>query len=194
MKKKIFAGAIIVICLSILAAGTIAYFTDEDTAHNVITSNAVDIAVEEWQEVEGELVPYPADPVEIMPGATLSKIVTVLNQEAEAYVRARYELIITDENGNIMELDEETLSRMIMIAVDTENWLTKPENDGWFYYLSSVATGESTAALFTEVVFSGIDITNEYQNCTVEINVYAQGVQTANNGDSALEAAGWPGE
>ena len=37
-------------------------------------------------------------------------------------------------------------------------------------------------------------MTNEYQNCTVEVIVKAQGVQTANNGSSALEAAGWPAE
>ena len=35
-------------------------------------------------------------------------------------------------------------------------------------------------------------MTDEYQNCTVEVVVYAQAVQVANNGDSATAAAGWP--
>lgn len=194
MKKKIFAVSLIVICLSILAYGTVAYFTDEDVAHNVITTGGVDITVEEWQEIGGELVPYPDEPIEVMPGATVSKIVTVLNEEAEAYIRARYEIIVRDSEGNIMELDEETLNSVFTIVVNTENWLVKPEDDVWLYYDSAVPTDESTSPLFTEVIFSGINMTNEYQNCTIEINVYAQGVQTANNGSSALEAAGWPAE
>lgn len=194
MKKKIFAVSLIVICLSILAYGTVAYFTDEDVAHNVITTGGVDITVEEWQEIGGELVPYPDEPIEVMPGATVSKIVTVLNEEAEAYIRARYEIIVRDSEGNIMELDEETLNSVFTIVVNTENWLVKPEDDVWLYYDSAVPTDESTSPLFTEVIFSGINMTNEYQNCTIEINVYAQGVQTANNGSSAFEAAGWPAE
>jgi len=48
--------------------------------------------------------------------------------------------------------------------------------------------------LFWEVVFSGVNMTNEYQNCTIEIDVDAQAVQTANNGSSVLEAAGWSAE
>lgn len=194
MKKKIFAFSLIVICLSILAHGTVAYFTDEDVTHNVITTGGVDITVEEWQEIGGDLVPYPNNPIAVMPGATVSKIVTVLNEKAEAYIRARYEIIVTDADGNVMELDDETLNSVFTIVVNTENWLTKPENDGWLYYDSAVPTDESTTPLFTEVLFSGINMTNEYQHCTVEINVYAQGVQSANNGSSALEAVGWPAE
>ena len=33
---------------------------------------------------------------------------------------------------------------------------------------------------------------NEYQNATATVDVIAQAVQTANNGTSAADAAGWP--
>ena len=33
---------------------------------------------------------------------------------------------------------------------------------------------------------------NEYQNATATVDVYAQAVQTANNGKTALNAQGWP--
>ena len=33
---------------------------------------------------------------------------------------------------------------------------------------------------------------NEYQNAEATVDVTAQAVQTANNGDSALTAKGWP--
>ena len=33
---------------------------------------------------------------------------------------------------------------------------------------------------------------NEYQNSTAAIDVKADAVQTANNGETALDAVGWP--
>ena len=33
---------------------------------------------------------------------------------------------------------------------------------------------------------------NEYQNATATVDVLAQAVQTANNGESVMEAQGWP--
>ena len=191
MKKKILLVAAIAICLATLAGGTLAYFTAEDQVHNVITSDAVDISIEEWQDEE-QTIPYPDEPIEVMPGATISKIVTVRNNEAKSWVRANFEIIITDANGDRMELSPETLASIVTVVVNGEHWQQKTGEMNWWYYNDAVATGVVTEPLFTEVVFDGPNMTNEYQNCTVEINVYAQAVQTANNGDSALDAAGWP--
>ena len=182
---------IIAICLAVLASGTLAYFTAEDQVHNVITSDAVDIAIEEWKDEVGG-TPYPNEPIQVMPGTTVSKIVTVKNIEAKSYIRANFEIIITDANGNVMDIPPETLASIVTVAVNGEHWQQKTDELNWWYYTDAVATGVATEPLFTEVVFDGPNMTNEYQNCTVEINVYAQAVQTANNGDSALEAAGWP--
>ena len=33
---------------------------------------------------------------------------------------------------------------------------------------------------------------NEYQNATATVNVSAQAVQNANNGDTVMDAKGWP--
>lgn len=191
MKKKILTVAVLAICCAILASGTLAYFTAEDQVHNVITSSAVDISVEEWQDAVGG-TPYPDEPIRVMPGATVSKIVTVKNNEAESYIRAYFEVIFTDADGNQMDIAPETLARIMTIAVDEEHWQQKEDEKTWWYYSGAVATGVVTEPLFTEVVFDGMNMTNEYQNSTVEIIVYAQAVQTANNGDSALEASGWP--
>ena len=184
MKKKILTVAAIAICLAVLASGTLAYFTAEDQVHNVITSDAVDIAIEEWQDEVGG-TPYPDEPIPVMPGSTVSKIVTVKNNDAESYIRASFEVVITTANGGSMTYDP----NVIKVNPDHDEWV---EKDGWWYYNSAVATGAVTEPLFTEVVFDGSNMTNEYQNCTVEVIVYAQAVQTANNGASALEAAGWP--
>ena len=45
--------------------------------------------------------------------------------------------------------------------------------------------------LFTTVTFAP-EMGNEYQNSTAHIDVKADAVQVANNGDAVLEAAGWP--
>ena len=47
MKRKLFAGAVIAICLSLIAYGTLAYFTAEDTARNVNTSGGIYIQLRE---------------------------------------------------------------------------------------------------------------------------------------------------
>ena len=43
IKKRLFSLAVIVICLSIAGAGTLAYFSDRTVAHNVITSGNIKI-------------------------------------------------------------------------------------------------------------------------------------------------------
>lgn len=194
MKKKILILSAIAVCIAILASGTVAYFTAEARAHNVITTSGVDIALEEWQEIDGEWVPYPAQTITVMPGITVSKIATVKNNEAEAFIRAKFEVVITKADGMVMEQSPEELNRIISVRTNGEDWLRKAGDDEWWYYADAVATGDSTDAFFTEVAFDGSNMTNEYQNCTVEIIVKAQGVQTANNGSSVLEAAGWPAE
>ena len=195
MKKKILLLAAVAICGAILASGTMAYFTAEDQVHNVITTSAVDIQIEEWQKTDEGLIPYPKDdPIKAMPGITVSKIAAIKNMEAEAYIRAKLEVVITDADGSVIELSPETLASIITLTMNGEDWLRKDGDSEWWYYADAVVPGASTKAFFTEVVFDGPNMTNEYQNCTIEVIVKAQGVQTANNGASAVEAAGWPAE
>ena len=63
--------------------------------------------------------------------------------------------------------------------------------DGYYYYGAPLASGETTAPLFTVVRFAA-EMDNLYQNSTATIDVTVEAVQQANNGATALEAAGWP--
>ena len=198
-KKQISAVAAIVMCLAILASGTIAYFTAEDEVHNVITSGGVDIAIEEWQQEGDKLVPYE-DPDGVMPGSTVSKIVTVKNLDADCYIRARIEVEVF-KDGKEMELTPAQMAAAIQITVkevapgsEQVGWMKNTPDDGWYYYSEIVAENTATEALISEVIFSGPNMGNEFQNCTITVTVYAQAVQAANNGASALEALGWPAE
>ena len=185
MKKKILLAAAVVICLTIAVSGTLAYFTFEDTAHNVITSGGVSIEVVEKTKGEGETeVDFPKEGITgVMPGTEVSKIVSVRNTgNSEAWVRVKVDATIKSAEG------EGKLPSDVMTYTVSEGWT---EKDGYYYYNNKVPAGESTSILFDTVKFDP-EMGNEYQNCKANIVISAQAVQTANNGTTVMVAQGWP--
>lgn len=186
MKKwKTIALSTMLACLAIVASGTLAYFTAQETAHNVITSGGVDIRLIEKADTGSGLVDFK-DVDGVMPGVTVSKIVQVENTGvSEAWVRVSlvkaFKLV---DPAPGFQADPE----LLVLNIDTKNWT---EKGGYYYYNTALAPGEITEPLFTTVTFDP-KMGNEYQNSKASIDVAAQAVQTANNGDSALTAAGWP--
>lgn len=189
MKKKSFYIALIIICLSLVTTSTWAYFTTSDAVRNVITAGGVDVSVEEFRLVNGKLEPYPNEPITVMPATVVSKVVTVRCNEQPAWVRANYTVTFLDAEGEKMDLPEEELNKVIRIAPDSNNWTWK---DGWWYCNEALNTGKSTKPLFHTVSFSGIHMGNEYQQCKILVDVYTQAVQKAHNGETVMEALGWP--
>ena len=189
MKKRLACCAMLCILLSLVVNSTLAYFTAEDTARNVITSGGIDVQVVEKQLVGGALENYPDTPVSIMPGSAVSKIVSVKNLDEPAWVRMTYTVTIRDANGKTVGLSAQQRDQIITIDTDPANWTYK---SGWWYCKKALATGEESKPLFTEVMFSGPEMGNTYQSCTILIDVVAQAVQKVHNGDSVLDAAGWP--
>ena len=189
MKKRILAISVVMICLSILASVTLAYYTDSAIARNVITSGGIDIEVVEQQKVGNTLEPWVDPEIPVMPSQTVSKIVSVENKQQTAWIRASYTLTVFDADKKMMDIPEDELEQVIIITPDSTNWT---EKDGWWYCNKAAGTGEVTVPLFKEVTFSGPNMDNKYQGCTVVIEVEAQAVQKANNKENVLEAAGWP--
>jgi len=188
MKKKLLSLSIVLFCLAILSGNTLAYFTAEETARNVIVSGSVRIALVEQQLVGDRLEDYPSEPIKVMPGRSVSKIVSVKGLNQDAWVRIRLAVTVFDAEGQLMNVPADELQQLVQLGCDTENWT---HQDGWWYCNTSVQSGTSTAPLFDKVTFS-TDMDNRYQKCRIHIDVTAQAVQKANNGASALEAAGWP--
>lgn len=181
MKRKLLVLSALAICLATLAAGSLAYFTSEEQAHNVITSGSVEIDLREWADEE-RTVPF-VDLDGVMPGRDATKIVEVANTGAsEAWIRVRFSVYIDDGKPYDSEL--------VQLDLNTADW-TYDSEDCWYYYNTAVASGETTEPLFTTVHFE-TRMGNGYQNRTFCVDVEAQAVQTANNGDSARTAAGWP--
>lgn len=182
-KRRLLILALIVSMLAIIAAGTLAFFTDEETNYNVITTGSLDLDLVE--EIEnGE--PWPEDGFDnIEPGMDVTKIAYVENcGPTDAYVRVSLDKKITPAEG----IDAELNFDHITLDINTTDWT---ERDGYYYYNKVVKPGEETEPIFTNVHF-GVELGNEYMNAKVEITVNMQAVQAQNNGNSALEAAGWP--
>ena len=194
MKKKMLSLALMTIFISLMALGSAAYFTVEGRATNIITTGTVDMKLEEMQLVGKEEVPYPTKTITgVMPSQKVSKIPYIVGVEGTQpfYTRVKVDVTVLVEE----KVDEAGL-KYILINYDTENW--EQGADGWWYYKGEVEA-KDRVALFTEVTFAP-EMPNEYQNCTVTIDVSAQATQVKNNpvpvdenGESDFTAiVGWP--
>ena len=182
MKKKILLVTAVVICLAIAATGTLAYFTAEDMAHNVITTGGVEITVQEWADEEKQ-TPFE-DVTGIMPGMTVTKIAEIKNTGAsDAWVRVKVEKSIKLQGEGTPD------TALVELNLNLTDWTQG--KDGYLYYNKVLKPGEVTEPLFTAVTFN-VTMGNEYQNATATVDVSAQAVQTANNGDTVMDAKGWP--
>ncbi len=182
MKRKILILSVLAICIAIVAAGSLAYFTSEGTAHNVITSGGVKIAVQEWAD-EAKTTPFE-DLTGVMPNTAVTKIAEVKNTGAsDAWVR-----VLITKNIELSG-DGEVDPDMIELGLNTTDWTLG--TDGYYYYNKVLKPGETTEPVLSTVTFKST-MGNEYQNATVTVDVSAQAVQTANNGTTAIDAKGWP--
>lgn len=182
MKKKIAVLAVVVIALSLVAYGTVAYFSAEGTAHNILTMGSVKIELSDKTLVEGEggvqrdfTEVYP-NGMPVMPASQASKIVYVTNTGSNpCWVRVKVDVAAeaADPANDPLDID------MVHINFDQENWLKG--NDGYWYYKDILGASQVTEELFTQVAFDK-DMGNDYMNCQFSITVSAEAVQSDNNG------------
>ena len=181
VSKRLVSVAVLIVALLMLGYSTVAYFTTEDTATNVITTGNIDIELQETTSDGSEFT----DVVNVVPGQQISKIVKVANKGAnDAYVRINLKQFIELANGT--RVDE--VGNLISLDFNTTNWT---EIDGYYYYNKPLLPGQTTEALF-EVVTFDTGMGNEYQGSEATIEVNAQATQVQNNGESVFDAAGWP--
>lgn len=191
MKRKILLVASLAICVATIASGTLAYFTAEGQAHNVITTGKVGIElVEKTKSDSGAEIDFPEEGISgVMPGASVSKIVSVKNTgDAEAWIRVWVNVAISESGDPIsnptiknlplqIEKADGTMGDVVTLDFDSEKWIYK---DGYYYYIDPVDPGKSTDTLFENVTFAK-EMGNEYQNAVILIDVSAEAVQSANN-------------
>ena len=189
MKKRNLAViALLMFALILPIGGTLAYFTQSETAHNVITTGNVDIKLEEFSEnEEGELVPFE-DISGMMPGQSASKIVQVKNTgSGDTWVRIKLDPRFTldkdyAEPGFAPDVDD------VIPEINEKDWQFK---EGYWYYNKVLKPGDTTEPLLKSVKFAE-KMGNNYQGSEFALDVVAEAVQAKNNGESVLEAVGWP--
>jgi len=182
MKRKLLILSVLAICIATLTTGTLAFFTHEDRAHNVITTGGVKIAVQEWADKEKQT---PFENLEgIMPSMSATKIAEIKNTGASAaWVRVKVEKNIKLQGNGTPDAD------LVELDLNQTDWTLG--QDGYYYYNQALQPNAVTEPIFTAVTFDA-SMGNEYQHATVSVDVSAQAVQTANNGDAATAAQGWP--
>lgn len=190
MKRR---NAVLTAALALLAAlvafGTVAHFSGEAHVTNVITTGNIAITLNDTldgrdaKEVDGV---WLATISGVMPGKEVEKIVSVTNTgSGDAWVRIGLEKAINLAEGKAGEVD----TNLISIQFDDSKWIAG--EDGYYYYNEPLKPGITTDDLFKSVIFSP-DMGNLYQGSTATIKVEAQAVQWKNNGDTVMDAEGWP--
>lgn len=187
--KRVLVFALAVIVCALAASGTVAYFTSQETARNVITASSFDISIKEQTLENGEFIDYPAEPIKVLPGASVSKVATIQNNDADGFIRCKYVITVLDANGNKIDYPEDQIK---MVIASDSDWLQKEEADGWFYYKNILKKGESTTPFTKEFVIAP-ELEN-FDGETICVDIIAQGVQADNNGEDVLTAMGWPEE
>lgn len=167
MKKKILSIALVVAMVAVIAAGSLAYFTDTDYADNVFTVGKVDITLNE-KNADG--TPFTPDQ-KLYPGTktqnNIPKIVTVTNNQGseDAYMWAEIwipsALDDGDDNsptapglgnslhfnyaGNVVETKATYLGSKKINDVMYNGYVHFVKND------TAKAAGETTGALLDQV-------------------------------------------
>lgn len=188
MKRKITLCALLICCLAVAGFGTVAYFTADDTARNVITAGNIKIELKEMSiPVDGGKPVEFKDVTGVMPGGSVSKIVSVKNVgEKTAYIRVSVDKVIILAEGVSGEPD----ASLVYFNINKNDWT---QIGDYYYYNKPLVSGAETEKLFERVFFDK-SMSNMYQNSKSIITVNAQATQVDNNGDDVFSAKGWPKE
>lgn len=171
-KKKLITMLSAVALVGVIGVGsTLAYFTDNDAANNVVTMGHVDIELEEPQFAEAN----ENNTIEnVVPNQTITKdpTITVVAGSESCYLRAKVEIsdkLTADQAAELLE----------NINIDDEKWVLS--TDGYYYYQDKVekAAEDQTVVLFDTVVIPEL-WGNEVANLSFKIDVTAEAIQADN--------------
>lgn len=173
-KKKLLTMILALVLIGVVGVGaTLAYFTDNDSATNIVTMGHVNIELKEDAWTYGE------DGITgVTPGQVIEKdpTITLVGDSLDAYVRIK--LVVTGFEGveNADVYKEDVLENLVL----GEGW----KKVGDYYYYGSELTKDnaSTTALFEKVTIP-VEWTNDIAKATFNIEVYAEAIQADNLAD-----------
>lgn len=174
MRRKVALTAAAVAMVGTLAVGgTLAWFTDTETATNVITTGNVDVRWFENDEAitdENPGVTYGED-TPVTPGQELKKEAKITNEgKNAAFVRAKI---------NIPEGYED----VVLLNRDTHTHWSPIQEDGYFYYLVVLNPGDSTDLLLNSLIIAdnaGNEIADLADDDKISVILDAEAIQSDN--------------
>lgn len=178
-RKKIgLAIATTALTGALVVGGTLAYFTDNDSASNVFTMGKVDIDVVESSDddkmtnITEEGITYD----NVVPGDEIEKIadVTVDEDSENAYIRVAIEAVSDD--ASLSEHMKELTNNIKAQVAATENWSLG--DDGYLYYAPIVKASEKINIFKTVTIPKTWG--NEIAGKEFKINITAYAVQADN--------------
>ena len=181
MKMKKVLAMILVICLAMAigVGATLAYLKDDASVTNVFTVGNVTIELTEpeWEKTGKE------EAKEVYGGEALAKDPTVTNVGANPCF-VRISVTGLDCLGNAGMITYKT--DYVLNALGN-NWVK--HTDDFFYYTKPLAVGETTDALFDQIVIpTGVTNANGNVEYNIVVNAYAVQAQGAKPSYTAVQA------
>lgn len=194
--KKLFSAIALIVLISVIGVGaTLAYFTDNDAAQNVLTLGHVDIDLDE-PNYEGD-----EEYEDIVPGDVIVKDPTItLDADSEdAYVRMKMEIdikkLVFSVSGNEVvgekDLDPELLTSAIKDImegaagttglseqIEAKGWYYN-EEDGYYYYCEKLTQDNNTTVFFEQVELP-VTWGNDMAETVIRLDVFAEAIQADN--------------
>lgn len=206
MKRKTLIVALVVCLVAIMAFGTLAFFSAQDSVtNNFMIASSPDpdkdpfsVKVEETDPETGEPTTDGITYDNIKPGDVLAKDPTVINDGLYSeYVRVNVTVTSAAEWKAACAKHNITDLTTIFGGFDSTKWTLAgdPVFDEtantltYSYYYNGVLAPEESAVLFTTVTIpSAFDTADMVSLSNFQLIVTADAIQSENTGDSAAEA------
>lgn len=193
MKKKVALTAAAVALVGTLAVGgTLAWFTDTETATNVVKMGKVDIVLKETGKDAGAVNPDGLEYSNVMPGDKFQKMVTIENKGNDAYVRAKIvvsgeDVVLKTFSDNDPDNDIKFLNdgkQIKLEKINNKTWTETTLENGQKGYYATVNYDKmftnGIAVVFKEIEIPGAEWGNKYVDQNFNIKVIAEAVQSKN--------------
>lgn len=178
MRRKVALTAAAAAMVGTLAVGgTLAWFTDTETATNVVTTGNVDIAIHETNDpgkpfddstvIIDKGLSYGDEEKGVTPGEHMTKRVAIQN---------------TGENPALIKVTIDVADSDVidLVLADNGKWLSDEDEEGVYYYSEVVAPTAFTADLLSALEIAPT-VDNEFTDLDdIEVKIMAYAIQSEN--------------
>lgn len=178
-KKLIVAAASLAMVATLAIGGTLAYFSDDESATNVITMGKVDITLTETsddQKVNDEDLTDGITYEDVMPGDKIDKnaFVALADKSRDAYVAVKYEIVFDDETPDVLP-----------VINFVEGWEESKTVKGLFIYTGVLSLSDAEGAISKIQSLDYVKVPTSWTEAydfTIVVTAYA--VQAENTADT----------